>query len=385
MRDVHADIESFAELAGALDEPFADRAALLGAAALDERSLAELRARWQVEIRRSAELLAPRYAAAYARAAGAARAVRRGAAERPGVDPRFLNAEAQPWREEAAAVPLQATAAQVAPAPASVRASVVSPPPLDEPEGSATVPFSALGIEAAPRYLRAPTVPVDAASGEALPFRPAEQPPAQALESAVKHAEAVQGPPSRAASGGTVDVGALAAPTLPFDRPGPTIALPAEPAPRPGALRAATVALDGPAPAAASLPFRADKAAPAQALESAVAHAHAVQGPASAPNRAASGGTIDVGVAAGPGAPAQAVAVPEFTLEQYASLCVEIALGPDRVALTLTRYRLDAASRAALDAHWRARFGTVPGLRAAFAQAFSAYKAALTDPARQRR
>ena len=73
------------------------------------------------------------------------------------------------------------------------------------------------------------------------------------------------------------------------------------------------------------------------------------------------------------------MAVPELTVEQYASLCVEIALSPDRLDYTLYRYHITAEQRAALDTHWRARFAAEPALRAAFAQAFAAYRNMLTS------
>ena len=42
-----------------------------------------------------------------------------------------------------------------------------------------------------------------------------------------------------------------------------------------------------------------------------------------------------------------------LTMEQYASLCVELSLDP--VEVVLARFRIDAAGRAALDALWARR------------------------------
>jgi hypothetical protein len=161
------------------------------------------------------------------------------------------------------------------------------------------------------------------------------------------------------------------------------LALPFQPA-----SRAPTTDLDALKQSAPALPFHGDKAPPAKALENALAHAQAVQRPAT-PNRAASGATVALDDLPREPLPRSApvepppVSVPNFTLEQYASLCVEIALGPDRVAHTLVRYHLTPEVRAALDVQWRARFAADPGLRTAFAQAYAAYKAMITDPGRK--
>jgi len=63
------DIEAFAGLMAKLDDPFADRAAVLAGANLDERSGEELAAAWSARLRdTSSGELAERFAAAYARA-----------------------------------------------------------------------------------------------------------------------------------------------------------------------------------------------------------------------------------------------------------------------------------------------------------------------------
>ena len=64
---------------------------------------------------------------------------------------------------------------------------------------------------------------------------------------------------------------------------------------------------------------------------------------------------------------------PELTLEQYASLCAELAMRPERAAEVLARYRQTAESRARLDQHYRARVEGSPEVRAAWERAYQAY------------
>jgi glutathionylspermidine synthase len=63
-----------------------------------------------------------------------------------------------------------------------------------------------------------------------------------------------------------------------------------------------------------------------------------------------------------------------LTLEQYASLCVEIAFEPAKVDDTLLRYRIDAEQRRALDDHWQRRMMAAPSLWMRFDQAYAAYQ-----------
>jgi hypothetical protein len=102
--------------------------------------------------------------------------------------------------------------------------------------------------------------------------------------------------------------------------------------------------------------------------------------------------TVDVGEAwrtgqALPFGPTQAAASPasaatRLSLEQYASLVVELAAAPARAAETLNRYGLSAADKEALDAAWRARLADARE-RAAFAQACATYRAWLERSTRQ--
>ena len=66
--------------------------------------------------------------------------------------------------------------------------------------------------------------------------------------------------------------------------------------------------------------------------------------------------------------------LPSLSVEQYASLCVELELEPERTAETLQRYRLTPELRASLDAAWRERLAQGSGLYAAWSQAVTRYK-----------
>jgi len=67
--------------------------------------------------------------------------------------------------------------------------------------------------------------------------------------------------------------------------------------------------------------------------------------------------------------------LPSFSVEQYASLCVELELDPARAAETLQRYRLTQEQRTALDAAWRERMAQAADLYASWSQAVTRYKA----------
>jgi hypothetical protein len=136
----------------------------------------------------------------------------------------------------------------------------------------------------------------------------------------------------------------------------------------------------------ALLPFHAGGDADSRAWERAVTHADSVQGQAAPRPAAAIGTTADLDVviaspllpfAARP-ARAEDAPAPELTLQQYASLCVEIDLFPERVAQTLARYRLTLGARIRLDADWQGRFARDPALRSDFARAYGTFKQHLT-------
>jgi hypothetical protein len=62
-----------------------------------------------------------------------------------------------------------------------------------------------------------------------------------------------------------------------------------------------------------------------------------------------------------------------LTLEQHASLCVELALAPARTAETLARYRLTPGAKVLVDQHFRARMDQDPTARSAWDRAYKTY------------
>jgi hypothetical protein len=72
--------------------------------------------------------------------------------------------------------------------------------------------------------------------------------------------------------------------------------------------------------------------------------------------------------------PAPARAQPFLSIEQHASLSVELNLAPRNAADALARYRLNAAEKDALDAYWRQRMEGDPTLRAAWERAYRLYE-----------
>ncbi len=135
----------------------------------------------------------------------------------------------------------------------------------------------------------------------------------------------------------------------------------------------ASTALGNSAPEAAVMPFSAPAGSSAEPFLRAVAHAASVQGPAGARRRPVGSETV-AGPDDGVGAPLP-VGVPNLTLEQYASLRVELETDPDRAAATLSRYGVAGDGRPVLDAHWKARFAADPPLRMTFARTYANYLA----------
>jgi hypothetical protein len=127
------------------------------------------------------------------------------------------------------------------------------------------------------------------------------------------------------------------------------------------------------------LPFQQGPVPAARAIENAIAHAAAVQGPAEPRNEApAHTGTVGVGTIgpAGSVLPFEAApppGCPELTLPQYASLRVELHLAPERADTILARYGVAAGARAALEAYWRTRFEADPLSRMEFTRAYATY------------
>ena len=75
---------------------------------------------------------------------------------------------------------------------------------------------------------------------------------------------------------------------------------------------------------------------------------------------------MEIAVAASP-------PVPALTVEQYASLCVEVGLWPAESESILARYGITAAQRTLLDEHWKSRMQADVALRNAWRQAFDTY------------
>ena len=71
----------------------------------------------------------------------------------------------------------------------------------------------------------------------------------------------------------------------------------------------------------------------------------------------------------------RAAYTPPLTLEQHASLVVELGFAPERTAETLARYRLTIESRAELDAHYREKIAGSAEIRAAWDRAYQSYTA----------
>jgi hypothetical protein len=90
-------------------------------------------------------------------------------------------------------------------------------------------------------------------------------------------------------------------------------------------------------------------------------------------------GTVDASAApAGPQLPFAKAPEPPgpsgLSLEQYASLCVELALEPAKADETLLRYQLTSEQRKALDTHWQGRIAAEPSVWMRFDQAYAAYQ-----------
>ncbi len=79
-----------------------------------------------------------------------------------------------------------------------------------------------------------------------------------------------------------------------------------------------------------------------------------------------------------PAAPVAEARPPELTLQQYASLCAELAAAATPAASTaiLAKYRVgEPGARLALDAAWAAEFAKVPATRAEFERLTAEYRA----------
>lgn len=212
-------------------------------------------------------------------------------------------------------------------------------PPAPPPPAPSIVPegmrhFTSLGGT----HLAPPVAP----KGPALPFQPEALGGARAaVERAIAHGDAVQGP--RPATGG-------------------------------GPVGATTADVSAALRALPATPFEGGAAPPKPAAADAVV-------PEGMRGFLGITETQDaVGGARRPATPFEAIAppapltAPPLSLEQYASLCVEAALHPARLPEILRRYHLTAEQRPALDAHWQGRIAGDPAVRAAWERACATYR-----------
>jgi len=271
-------IELFAALMARLDEPFADRAQVLHAAGLDDGDFQRMIDRWSKELRgEGAEALAPRYGDAYAAAARELTSANQG--ERAAPDLRFLNADAQSFRDEAAAVPLQASAETT---PASPTPALVHTPPLATPPPIAPPPLVSPPL-VSPRIV-----------GASEP----------ALERSSRVPEGMRGFKDLHRTQGATD--APRGPALPFESSHPAAPSPA------------------PAPITPSKP-------------------------------------------------------PPLSLEQYVSICVDLAARPTRREVILGRYRMTDEQHRRADAYWQERMAADPMVWMAWDRACVTYRAWLAQ------
>lgn len=64
-----------------------------------------------------------------------------------------------------------------------------------------------------------------------------------------------------------------------------------------------------------------------------------------------------------------------LSLQQFASLCVELEVVPNEADEILRRYRITAEQRTVIDTDWQGRIAADPRVRTVFDQAYAAYKA----------
>lgn len=128
-------VERFADLMAHIDDPFAEPSAVLASSGLDDASYRSLVDGWRARFDRDESgSLAERFAGAYAaaRAGGRREEPRSSAPENP-IDPRFLNAAALAFREEAAKVALEPMPGD-APPPIALSPVILSAPVASAPE-----------------------------------------------------------------------------------------------------------------------------------------------------------------------------------------------------------------------------------------------------------
>jgi hypothetical protein len=156
---------------------------------------------------------------------------------------------------------------------------------------------------------------------------------------------------------------------LPFKATTPTPA--ATPAPQPTSLTGSTSSMQSPfAPARSeAVPPSAQPPAPAPARP-----ARRVPPPLPSKRVPVPPQSQPASPASGPASRATWTVVDGgLSLEQHASLCVELARDPAQTAAALARYRLTAERKAELDLLWKARFSADPALEIRWKEAYRLY------------
>lgn len=266
---------------------------------------------------------------------------------------------------------------------------------LDVPRGDA-LPFAKdppgpAALPVAPRSALAETSAlVDVGSGPALPFNTA--PPSASrseISNPVREAHSAEEPPSGPRTGTSLTLDVPRGAALPFAHAAP------DSAPLPGVRRtdfAATSAVvdanRGPA-----LPFLGEGSGPREGPTPRPASRNKLgklalsldiprELRAVRPEQKAGPAPATMPADTNAARPAQGAAAPVLTLEQYASLYVELSMSPGREVETLVRYRLTPQQKQALDGHYGERIAKDPAMRRAWDAACRTYEAWLRTTGR---
>jgi hypothetical protein len=174
-------------------------------------------------------------------------------------------------------------------------------------------------------------------------------------------------PPDWASGTSVLDLSSIPRVALPFHHspPAPTSAT---------TTRSAPLANSNPAALSAGGPLRSD-IAPAHIPHSAASPVKSgLSAPPALPStRLPSSARLEPARSAAPVPMPSSFANDGLSLEQHASLSVEIAQNPSREADALSRYRITSERKAELDALWRTRFSADPTIEAKWWQAYRLY------------
>ena len=145
-----APVDRCAEISALLEDPFADRAAVLRGAGLDETTWAAAQERWVKKLAASnSDALVARYGEGYETTLRRLASGGAPIAPAPALDgPAFLSTEEQPWCAEAA--PTLRSASSAPPPRLSPAPSPMPPPSAEHPLGTAKLDAGALLKEAVP-------------------------------------------------------------------------------------------------------------------------------------------------------------------------------------------------------------------------------------------